>query len=85
MHDSAPSHLQADGAVAVFQDGDDLAVRQSVHRLTVDADDPVPHLQTHRRLLKGHLVLFLYTISTLECVTFVFNAHSASHANISIK
>lgn len=37
-------YLQADDSVAVLQRGDDLAVRQTVHRLTVNTDDPVPHL-----------------------------------------
>lgn len=44
-------YLQADVSVAVLQHGDDLAVRQTVHRLTVDTDDPVPHLSsTHTRV-----------------------------------
>lgn len=41
-------YLQADVSVAVLQHGHNLAVRQAVHRLPVNTDDPVSHLKTQR-------------------------------------
>lgn len=43
-------YLQADVSVAVLQHGHDLAVRQAVHRLPVNTDDPVSHLKTQRHV-----------------------------------
>lgn len=49
-------YLQADVSIAVLKLGDHLTMRQAVHRLAVDTDDPVPHL-THTHSVSVMCVL----------------------------
>lgn len=65
------SYLQADVSVAALQHGDDVAVRQTVHGLTVNTDDPVAHLNTQTRLLYSLTVVTRCDAGTAGAAPFV--------------